>query len=360
MKAAITEARKTDPDFTFARDGIHPNENGHRLMARQVYAAWGLRGTPDDVPGEVLAIVREKQRILKEAWMSHVGHKRPGVKPGLPIEEAKAKAAELDKQARETARKTGPLAPALPGKKSVWNGHTRNDFDFHGNKATIVAPNTAAPGKPWLWHGEFFGHIVKPDIALLDRGFHIAYLSLPDRLGSPEAVKTWNAFYADITTRFNLSKKPALQGLSRGGLYCYNWAIANPGKVSCIYADAPVWDFKSWPGGKGKGKGDPKNWTLVLTLWGFKDEAEALAAKVNPVDHLAPLAKAKVPLLHVFGDADDVVPWEENTGLIAERYQKLGGSIELIRKPGVGHHPHGLDDPAPIVSFIFKHASAAR
>ena len=48
---------------------------------------------------------------------------------------------------------------------------------------------------------------------------------------------------------------------------------------------------------------------------------------------------AKVPLLHVFGDADDVVPWDENTGVIAERYQKLGGSITLIRKPGIGHHP---------------------
>jgi pimeloyl-ACP methyl ester carboxylesterase len=63
-----------------------------------------------------------------------------------------------------------------------------------------------------------------------------------------------------------------------------------------------------------------------------------------------------VSLLHVFGDADDVVPWDENTGIIAERYEKLGGKIELIRKPGVGHHPHGLDDSTPIVEFIRKHA----
>ena len=44
--------------------------------------------------------------------------------------------------------------------------------------------------------------------------------------------------------------------------------------------------------------------------------------------------------------------WDENTGLIAERYRKLGGKITLIAKPGVGHHPHGLDDPRPIVEFI--------
>ena len=144
-------------------------------------------------------------------------------------------------------------------------------------------------------------------------------------------------------------------GLSRGGLYCYNWAIANPGKVSCIYADAPVCDFKSWPGGKGKGKGDPANWVRVLELWKFPDEAAALAWTGNPVDHLAPLAQHQVPLLHVFGDADEVVPWEENTGLIASRYEALGGSITLIRKPGTGHHPHGLDNSTPIVDFIIKH-----
>jgi hypothetical protein len=28
----------------------------------------------------------------------------------------------------------------------------------------------------------------------------------------------------------------------------------------------------------------------------------------------------------------------------------------MIRKPGVGHHPHGLEDSTPIVEFIAKHA----
>jgi alpha-beta hydrolase superfamily lysophospholipase len=78
------------------------------------------------------------------------------------------------------------------------------------------------------------------------------------------------------------------------------------------------------------------------------------------VDRLEPLAKAKVPLLHVYGDADDVVPWEENTGLIADRYRALGGKITLIPKPGVGHHPHGLDDSTPIVEFIVQHTQPAK
>jgi hypothetical protein len=61
---------------------------------------------------------------------------------------------------------------------------------------------------------------------------------------------------------------------------------------------------------------------------------------------------AGIALVHVVGDDDDVVP-------PAERYAKLGGTIDVIHKPGCGHHPHGLDDPAPVVAFLVRHASGA-
>lgn len=247
----------------------------------------------------------------------------------------------------------------FPGEKSNWHGFDKYEFNIHGKQAVIVVPPKPVAGNPWVWHGEFFGHKPDPDIELLKRGFHIAYLKVPDMLGSPEAVNAWNHLYEELTGRYGLSKKVALVGLSRGGLYCYNWAAANPDKVACIYGDAPVCDFKSWPGGKGAGPGSPRDWQLVLERYGFRDEAEALAYPYNPVDNLAPLANAKVPLLHVYGDADEVVPWEENTGLVAQRYRALGGEITLIAKPGVKHHPHGLEDSTPIVAFIEKHSLAA-
>ena len=93
-------------------------------------------------------------------------------------------------------------------------------------------------------------------------------------------------------------------------------------------------DFKSWPGGKGKGKGSPRDWQLVLERYGFANEAEALAYDKNPVDNLAPLAQAPVPLLHVYGDADDVVPWEENTGVVAERYRAARRRNHVDRQAG--------------------------
>jgi len=384
MNKALAEQRAQEPAFAYAKDGVHPNPQGHWVMTQAILQAWDVKHdwvledliNADGRLAGLYKLVSERQRILKAAWLEACGHKRPGVAKGLPVAEAQQKAAALSKeielvlsskawvtQAAElsqtamTKPKSEAEKPALyPGRRSDWNGFDRYDFPWGETTATIVAPKQANKSKSWVWHGEFFGHKPDPDIALLGQGFHIVYLKLNDTLGSPPTVEAWNRFYKLLTTKYGFNKKPALVGLSRGGLYCYNWAIANPTKVSCIYADAPVCDFKSWPGGKGKGPGDKRNWELVLKLWGFQDEAAALAYKGNPVDSLAPLAKNKVPLLHVFGDADEVVPAEENTLLLAERYRALGGTIELIAKAGGKHHPHGLQDSAPIVTFIARHA----
>ena len=72
-----------------------------------------------------------------------------------------------------------------------------------------------------------------------------------------------DAMYAAVTAK-GLAKKGTLIGLSRGGLYAFNWASHNPGRAACIYGDAPVCDFKSWPAGKGKGKGTNKLKTAAL------------------------------------------------------------------------------------------------
>jgi pimeloyl-ACP methyl ester carboxylesterase len=262
-----------------------------------------------------------------------------------------------------TALGTSNIAQ-FPGVKSQWEGFDRYDFKVNNHPAIVVVPKRPLPGKPWAWRGEFFGAFANADAALVTNGFYLAFLGVPNLFGSPEAVRYWDQFYDELTGKYGFAKKTALIGLSRGGLYCYNWAIANPDKVACIYADAPVCDFKSWPGGKlkgfGKGDGSIAEWNTMLKAYGFKSDAEAFAYRGNPVDNLKPLADNRVPLLHVYGDADPVVPWDENTGIVVERYRKLGGNITVIVKPGVGHHPHGLADPTPIVEFIMKHAGRSQ
>ena len=243
----------------------------------------------------------------------------------------------------------------FPGKVSDFAGFARHDFEHEGLKCRVVVPKQVAQGRPWIWRARFFGHRKEVDVGLLEKGFHVAFVDVANLYGSPEALKRWDAFYAYLTQTHGFHKNPALEGMSRGGLIIFNWASENPDKVSCIYADAAVCDFKSWPGGKMKGKGSRKDWQRVLQVYGLKEE-EAMTYRKNPIDRLEPLAKAKIPVICVVGDADMVVPVAENTAIVESRYKELGGPIQVIHKPGIGHK-HGLDEPKPVIDFILKHSS---
>ncbi len=243
---------------------------------------------------------------------------------------------------------------AEAGNKTYWNGYAKHNFVVDGRNCFVIVPHVTAPGRPWIWRARFFDTEPQTDIAMLKKGFHLAYMDVVEMYGSPGAVAHWNKFYCYVTQKYNLAGKVALECLSRGGLIVYNWAAANPEKVACIYADAPVCDFKSWPGGKGSSKGSSPNWKRCLKAYGLTED-QALAYKHNPIDNLEPLIHADVPLLHVCGDSDKVVPMEENTDILEERYKKLGGRIQLIIKKGIGHNPHSLKDPTEIVRFICEH-----
>jgi len=241
-------------------------------------------------------------------------------------------------------------------KRSEWNGLERLDFTVDGRDCILIVPPKADVGRPWIWRTEFFGHEPQADIGLTEKGFHIAYVNVQNLYGAPKGLDAMDTFYEFMIREHRLMPKVVLEGFSRGGLFALNWAARHPDRVACIYNDAPVCDFKSWPGGKGKGKGSPGDWQRCLAAYGLTED-EALKYKLNPVDNLKPLARHKIPILHVCGDADDVVPFDENTKLVEERYEKLGGPITVIVKPGVGHHPHSLKDPKPIVDFIYKHTA---
>jgi lysophospholipase L1-like esterase len=113
MNEALAAKRKTNPKFTFANDGVHPTPEGQLFIAKILLDAWGLKvkpdGTPDHVNGAaILEKIQKKQGILRPAWLSYVGHKRPGIAAGAPIEEAEKRAAILDAEARELAKKVPP------------------------------------------------------------------------------------------------------------------------------------------------------------------------------------------------------------------------------------------------------------
>ncbi len=242
----------------------------------------------------------------------------------------------------------------IQGEPGNFHGYTMYSFVYKDRQCRVVVPRRAAEGNPWLWRARFFGHRPEVDLALLNKGFYVAYIDVADLYGNATAVNLWDEFYELLTDRYRFAPRAALEGMSRGGLMVFNWALAHPDRVACIYADAPVCDIKSWPGGLMKGVGSQEDWQKSQQVYGLT-EAEAVQFRGNPVDRAAELAATKIPLLVVSGDSDAVVPYAENAEILVTAYREQGSPVKTIIKKGEGH-VHGLNNATPIVRFVMKHA----
>jgi pimeloyl-ACP methyl ester carboxylesterase len=261
--------------------------------------------------------------------------------------------AAISSPGRQFLRGARPVVQAaVPAAQTTWMGFKRTDVTVAGRSCIIVEPATALAGKPWIWRTEFFGHEPQGDSTLAAKGFHVVYMDMQNMYGAPVAMALMDSFHTYLTGTWKLNPKAVLEGFSRGGLFAFNWAARHPEKVSCLYVDAPVCDFKSWPAGKGKGEPSKGDWDLLLKVYGFKNEQEAMEYKGNPIDNLQPIAAAHIPILCVCGETDTVVPVAENIYIVRDRYQQMGGKIKMIVKPNNNHHPHSLKDPTPIVDFV--------
>ena len=235
----------------------------------------------------------------------------------------------------------------FPGQRSEWNGYDRYDFKVEGREAIVVVPRQARAGNPWVWRPAFFDSFPGADIALLKEGFYVVYYDLTHLYGSPRAMKLGSDFYKYMTSRWGLSPKVTLEGISRGGLFSLNWAAENTEKVACVYIDAPVCDVFSWPG-----RNHPL-WPDLLQEWKLSDEAMKFFSG-NPIDHLEPIARAGIPVFSVCGQADTDVPYIRNMEIVRKRLLELGGIAQVILKPGVAHHPHGLENPEQILDYLIR------
>jgi lysophospholipase L1-like esterase/pimeloyl-ACP methyl ester carboxylesterase len=259
--------------------------------------------------------------------------------------------------AMEEDREFDLLAAAeITGQVSEYYGFECRTFAFENREARVVRPKRTAAGRPWLWRARFWGHEPQAEIALLERGFHLVYCDVAELFGNNEALGIWDRFYRRLTDA-GLSRRASHIAFSRGGVYAYRWAALYPERVSCVYADAPVLDLKSWPGGKGKGHGNPQEWDRFKRDFGLHTENDAIAFRGNPLELAPTIARGGFPMLHVCGTADVTVPIEENTDPFERAILDHNGQITVIRKPGVGHHPHSLADPRPIVEFVLRATS---
>ncbi|MBM4069510.1 MAG: SGNH/GDSL hydrolase family protein [Planctomycetes bacterium] len=106
MKAELRLKRRGNVNFTFAPDGVHPNESGQMLLGKALVDGIGapFRGmTSRALAAKVFQLVHERRRLLTDAWLTEIGHKRP-MAAGLPLETAQARAVELEKRIEQLLR----------------------------------------------------------------------------------------------------------------------------------------------------------------------------------------------------------------------------------------------------------------
>jgi pimeloyl-ACP methyl ester carboxylesterase len=244
---------------------------------------------------------------------------------------------------------------AAEPKRSEQYGATRLDFPVPGGRGFVLLPTSRAPDgpRPWLWYAPTIGGYPNASNAwlltrLLDKGFAVAGVDVGESFGSPRGTQAFDAFYRHVVKEYGLSPRACLLPQSRGGLMLYNWAATgdNAARVQCIGGIYPVCDLRSYPG-----------LARASPAYGMTEqELRQRLAEHNPLDRLAPLATAGVPILHLHGDADKVVPLEANSAELARRYQALGGKMELLVVPGQGH----AEIPAyfqsqPLLDFFLSH-----
>jgi pimeloyl-ACP methyl ester carboxylesterase len=207
-------------------------------------------------------------------------------------------------------------------------------------RAFILRPAKPPAGqpKPWVWlapsltdaagkwtiPAERHAWLFK---ALLEGGFHIVGIDVGESYGNPAGRAKYEQFYQLLVKRYGLSEKPVLLPVSRGGLMAYNWAAEHPEHVGAIGGIYPICNIEGYASQQ-----------RVTAAYGLSaEQLRAEKAKHSPIERLAGLAAAKVPILHVHGDRDTAVPLETNSAEMARRYAALGGRMEVVVIPGKGH-----------------------
>ncbi|MDB5117235.1 MAG: hypothetical protein JWQ79_2727 [Mucilaginibacter sp.] len=241
----------------------------------------------------------------------------------------------------------------IPQKISSYYGYPCADFMLNGRQCKVVEPKWSAKGRPWMWRARFWGHEPQTDIAMLERGYHLVYFDAAELLGNEECIKDWNDFYK-LVTKAGLGKKAVMEGMSRGGVYVFNWAAVNPNKVAAVYVDNPLLNMPSWA--MGLMKTPPVKDDMFDAFkkdYNLTDE-QIKDFKGSPVDKVKQIVKGKYPILILCADEDEAVYPPDNTLLFEKKVKELKGDITVIHKPGFKHHPHSLPNPTPIVDFLLK------
>lgn len=218
----------------------------------------------------------------------------------------------------------------------TYSGGELVELRTRGRIAFLIKPTGQVdPQKRWIWEFPFwlgvndgFGHVAHRHYIekALAAGFHVAGVDVGASCASPAAAEVCQEFYGQLVSQYGLHKRARLLAHSHGGLIAYGWAFRHPECVDRICGMCPAIDFRSYPGLPGVVALPVKGLDYGLTL----EELERRAGEFNPIDNLAPLAKAGAKIRHLHGDADLLVSTSANATELGRRYRELGGDAEIV------------------------------
>lgn len=224
-------------------------------------------------------------------------------------------------------------------------------FEIEGCVAFCIFPEKPRKPSPWVWYAPTLPRLPgEPEkwmfAQFLAAGLAVAGMDIGESFGSPAGRRLYSAFHQHLCAK-GFSAKAGLLARSRGGLMLYNWAAENPQLVACIAGIYPVCNLRSYPG-------------LAKACGAYGLPETELAARIaghNPIDRLLPLAKAGVPILHIHGNSDTVVPLEENSAELQRRYFRLNGMMRLVIAENQGHNMWpGFFQCQELVDFVIAKA----
>lgn len=235
-------------------------------------------------------------------------------------------------------------------------GTQRELFQVAEHRAFVIMPKDEFRKEgpvPWIRYAPTLGDVYPREQEywmfnhFLKEGIAIAGIDAGESYGSPKGSALFQSLYQELTLKRHFGPKPVLLARSRGGLMLYNWAVDHPDSVGGIAGIYPVCNLASYPGLK---RAAP---AYKMT----EQELQKNLTTYNPIDRLARLAKAKVPIFHIHGDIDKVVPLEANSAIVAKRYKSLGGPMELEVVKGQGHNLwEGWFHSERLTKFVIQHA----
>jgi pimeloyl-ACP methyl ester carboxylesterase len=240
------------------------------------------------------------------------------------------------------------------------------EMQVRGRLAYLVEPTTKLDSqKRWVWDFPFWlaindgfgkiGHRYYVE-RLLAAGFSVAGVDIGASCGSPAGAEVCQEFYEQLVSQHGLNKRARLLAHSNGGLLAYGWAFRHPQCVDRIAGMCPATDFCTYPTLPNVVAGPTKGLDYGLSL----EELGRRKKEFNPIDNLAPLARAGVKVLHLHGDHDVLVPTNANSIELARRYRELGGEAEIVllkdlgaeRANSRGHDGQELYESPALLTFL--------